>query len=310
MQQPFALILCCLAIAVSACKDAHISYPEGGYEYPKNPTAKDARFYYCPLKDSMSRKDSFSASLDFFLFTYLHEPNLSVRPYGQDVFRLVYSAALGGVYSITVTEANIVVKRENPDFKNFVYNVYQDKISVFDEVPENYRPNPEKYLLWQIKQKFPFDTARQSKRGKRIIDSLFKVHPNLKDADYCWNLINKKMAPSRYLKIDSTVIPITKKDFRHIVDLINNSGYWQMPAQLECENYGSDGFGYSLEANTAAKYNYVSFGSCIIKTMQQKKFAEACAELVKYAKVTNAYISVDNPGVDTATMLAPKDTTK
>jgi len=83
MQRLFTLILlCCLVIAFAGCDGARIKYPEGGYDYPKNPTAKDARFYFYPLRDSFSRKDSFFKAAEFFYFRHLHEPNLSLKCFG------------------------------------------------------------------------------------------------------------------------------------------------------------------------------------------------------------------------------------
>ena len=44
-----------------------------------------------------------------------------------------------------------------------------------------------------------------------------------------------------------------------------------------------DGYGYSLEANTGKKYNYVGFvGPCDTDTT---KFHKACQELIQMAKV-------------------------
>lgn len=280
MRSPSNTILLCfvmLTVVNMGC-NAPIHYPDGGYDYPKSYTAKDTTFYYFPLRRLYSRRDSFFRATNFFYYRYSHEPNLSLMPNGQDVFRLLYSEALGGTYIITLTEKEIIVKLGDGSYEDYAYKLTKSDGS---------RPlTGERYLLWQIQLRFPFDTAGLRPGSKRHIDSILQLYPQLKSVDYCWNLLNTKMLPTQNFRFITTHIPITKQDFRHIVSVINASGYWNMPPQIVCKEVGAtDGEGFSLEANTFKKYNYVAFGTCNDNTKQQLAFCKACQEIIKYAKL-------------------------
>lgn len=276
------IFVCFIAAMVSCRQDAPIVYPDGGYEYPTNYSDKDTTFYTYPLKKFYSRKDSFRASQDFFYYRYLHEPNLSIKSLGEDYFRLMYSGVYSDPYCITITNSRIVIKQRSEEFNSFVDNIFYGK-RFYDDTSKSFIQDihSDQFLLSEVWRDFPFETAPR----KRWRDSLLKVHPQLKDADYCWNLINNKMLPTMKLEYDSTIIPITKKDFNHLVSVINNSGYWQMPYRINCGSSPTDGWGFSLEANTSKRYNYVSFGFCDNQSRMQGNFCRACQEIIKYAKL-------------------------
>ena len=88
-----------ILITVVSCNQP-IKYPEGGYDYPEHITARDTDFYYLPLKKILSRKDSFNRATNFFPMSFFNEPNLSMGPGKEDVFRFIYAEALGGTIFI------------------------------------------------------------------------------------------------------------------------------------------------------------------------------------------------------------------
>lgn len=300
MQQPLTIILqCCLVIACLGCNDAPINYPEGGYDYPKSPTAKDARFYYYPLKDSFSRRDSFLKATDFFFFKWYNEPNLSIRPLDADIFRLCYTEALGHTTVIILSKNKITIKEPDvsPDF-------YRDDTKIFTE--------KEQYLLNILHRRFPLDQGRYEKQPylRRHLDSLLKIYPQLADVNYYWSLESKRLAPGTAVKVKIRTIAITPKDFRHMVSVINASGYWKMPHEIKCDSPPTDGWGFSLEANTARKWNWVSFGSCSDDTKMQLSFCKACQEVVKYAKMEKTIgLLYSDSSIMGPVEIAPMDTT-
>jgi len=281
------------AIALVGC-ETPIHYPEGGYDYPKHYTARDTEFYYYPLKGVLSRKDSFHRAAAFFYFRHLKEPNLSIKYYGKDVFRLVYSITLGDSYVITLTRNEITVKKPEPDYYKYVY--YDNYSSL---------TKTEQYLLMQLERRFPFDGDDYKDRPllRKRIDSLIKLYPQLLDVNYYWSLVSKKLAPIKDCAYSCVNIPITTKDFEHIVTVINASGYWKMPYEINCDSPPFDGDGFSLEANTVNKYNYVEFGSCVDHKPMQLKFENACQELIKYAKLDKEISAL----FDGETTMAPVD---
>ncbi len=268
-----ALVLIVALIVAISC-DQPITYPEGGYDYPKNFTAQDTAFYFYPLKDSFSRKDSFSMAAEFFYFQYLNEKNLSIKSLGKDIFRFTYSSGRGPSYLIILTEKEIVVKKPDPLYFEYVYS-------------NNKLQKTEEYLLRQLELRDPLYTGKY-KKGTHIAkhtDSLIKLYPRLADVNYYWELVNKKLAPTKGLKFSDTIIPISYQDFEHIVSTINASGYWNMPYNIKCDSPVTNAYGFSLEANTAKKYNYVEFYSCTDNIPMQLAFEKACQELVRYAKL-------------------------
>jgi len=73
--------------------DAPIHYPDGGYDYPKK--INDTDNYYYPLKDSMPRNRALSPY--HYLYPFFNEPNLSLRPQKEDVFRFFFFLALSSL---------------------------------------------------------------------------------------------------------------------------------------------------------------------------------------------------------------------
>jgi hypothetical protein len=74
---------------------------------------------------------------------------------------------------------------------------------------------------------------------------------------------------------------ITPAEYQNFVDLLNASGYWEMPYKRECNVGVADGPAYlALEANTPEKYNFVSGYVCPNDTID---FCKACQQLVRYA---------------------------
>lgn len=254
-----------------SCKNS-IHYPDGGYDYPKHIADKDTNFYYYPLKDIISKNDSLHYATAFLGFKNYNEPNLSLHPLPHDKFRLVYSPALGGLYIISLNKNSIQIKKE----------IYHEE-TLYDE---SRLTQEEQKLLNIIGYNYPYDNL--SKNRKRYIDSLKTINPGVLTPAY-YIYLSKKI--SNYidpLKIYSTTtIRITDEDFKHLVTTINNSGYWKMPYFFNCEDASADGYGYSLEANTNHKYNFVSAASCSSLSEQQTKFSKACQEIINYAHLKN-----------------------
>ena len=73
-------------------------------------------------------------------------------------------------------------------------------------------------------------------------------------------------------------ISITLTEFEKLVNSINSSGYWQMPYERHCNNLSHDAPGFSLEANTGQKYNFVRSFTC---PDQAGTFDKACFDIIK-----------------------------
>ncbi|HMI63910.1 MAG TPA: hypothetical protein VK518_23500 [Puia sp.] len=269
---------------------SQIRYPPGGYDYPKQVTYKDTNYYYCPIRDKESRRDSFRDAWAFKTFRDFDEPNLSLEPMATDVFRLTYSEALDPTpYLIILKPGEIVVKtgKATDDFARY---------------PDTNRLTPlERMQVLILDRNYPLndkDTRRSEGRQRRL-DSLGKVYPQLYDASFYYSLWEKEWTGAKPIWTYTTkTIKITPKVYDHLVSTINASGFWQLPVEMPCEDPPFDGYGFILEANTRSKYNIVRAGCC--DNIRRSPFANACQQLVHYAGLEEKIFLIPSNRTDTA----------
>lgn len=243
-----------------------IKYPEGGYAYPKTINSRDSGFFFYPLIDSMSLVDSVGyTQRRRFVYSAFNEPNLSLRPNGEDLFRFYYSNSEGKILFVTVTQKEVVIKMNGKEYP------YSSPHPAFDtmRLASLERLHYETLERWFPIQEAIADTLSTKSRYQlyqaTYLDSLTKEYPELLSATYFMQLKEKcrvpVMPPFKYVEKH---ISITNAQFLQWVDLLNQSGYWEMPSDdnSTCGAGAMDGYGFSLEANTAKKYNFVEWNSC------------------------------------------------
>jgi hypothetical protein len=272
-----------LLITLASCTTG-INYPEGGYDYPKQVADKDTNFYYYPLKNTLSRKDSFDYATEYLFWKPFNEPNLSLRSLGKDVFRFQYSAWASKSHVIILTENKIVIKSGIPA------ELYETDKSVLTEIESDH--------LSLLERRFPLDAPQKNPFLKHYLDSMVKAYPKLLDPAY-YGSLEKKTYTIKDIKFDyaQKEIPIKKEDFISFVNLFNNTGFWKLPFETQCENTGADGNGvFELEANTKYKYQVVHVDGCSRDT---SKFTRACQTLIEFVHLGNeihlAWTLPENP---------------
>jgi hypothetical protein len=282
-------------ILLSACH-SRLTYPPGGYPYPKNPTAKDTQLYRYPLKDVESRRDSISDASTYTDWRYTGEPNLSLGPMPTDVFRFTYDQALDPTtYIIRMTPREMTIRIGTPT-------------EAFPYLPDTSLLNPlERRLIGLLERNYPIDdtSLHHSQARRHYLDSMGRLYPQLYDPAYYIALRNREFPHVKpWFNFTSRTLLLKPGDFEHLVSLINRSGYWQLPYEMPCPERPFDGWGYSLEANTAHQYNYVEAGSCIPDT---SNFTKACQALVNFAGLERKIHLLQNPSieVDTTTSQIP-----
>jgi hypothetical protein len=264
-----------LVTLILSCKEGNlkaVDFPEGGYQYPVQIDSSDKLTYIYPLKDLLPRKDSFSISYYFyFLFKSFNEPNLSITPTEQPVFRLIYQPGFSRYTAIlTIQEDKIIVKELETGYAMPYKN-------------EEQLDSLEKKHLWLFESFFPIDEYKGNKYRKLYLDSIINIYPQLLSVDYYKQLMMKASSfGSEAFTYKAREIPITKRKYRYFVNLINQSGYWKMkPLNKDCPGMTTHPSGYILEAATQRRYNYVSFISCT----NSSQLEEVCNELISYSKV-------------------------
>src|SRR5256885_14330253 len=94
--------------------DSAIKYPDGGYDYPQEINPKDTSFYFYPIKDLQTARDSFrTAYYSPIFFHSFNEPNLCLKPQKNIVFRLSYEEWQQQPVVILLTDNTIIVKKGN-----------------------------------------------------------------------------------------------------------------------------------------------------------------------------------------------------
>ena len=270
----FIGIVCIVCFVLPQCqspdKPHKVIYPDGGYEYPKKVEDLDTNNYFYPVRDVMSTKDSFFfAMYSRYWGQVYNEPNLSIKPLENEVFRLNYGGFKDGEYVITLTETEITVKHSQEEALFPEYD--STKLSVL-----------ERFHYETLRAYFPFQNEEYSIPLKKRLDSLAKRHPQLLDFNY-YRMLREKSdtfnrKPFEYL---TSKIKISLKKYYEIVEQINSSGFWKMPYKSKCPELYADGYGFTLEANTPKKYNIVARSSCASDT---SRFRKACQELIKASR--------------------------
>ena len=262
----FLIILGCSAHN----KESRIIFPSGGYNFPEKIKPSDSNFCFYPLKSIMPRRDSFNVAYQslYFLKSF-KEPNLSLRPTKEVVFRLTYIDP-GGAYILTLTRNNVTIKK-------------WIKGLIFPEQDENKLTELEKCQLNTLRWNFPFDVKKSSEGRQFLADSMLKLYPQLISADYYRSLLDKSAVKgSKGVSFSTKVISITEFEFGRLVELINLSGYWQLPYNTSCYDIPTDAGGFILEANTGIKFNVVCGATCGDKP---SNFIKACQEFINIAKL-------------------------
>jgi hypothetical protein len=269
-RKTFYLLLLIPLFTIISCDDDEIVYPDGGYDYPRYVEVKDTTFYFYPLKDILSTKDSFEAANSYSFLQGFNEYNLSLRPNDKPVFRLTYYGYPTAI--ITLLSDEIIVK----EFTSGALYQLPDTIKL---------SNREKKDFDILERFFPLNDTSYKKWKKIYLDSLSKANPELLDPNYYKYLLEKTGVYKGKFEYSSKKIPITKKTFDYLVNQINRSGFWQLPFENWCDNIPTDVDAFVLEANTSKKYNVVNSLSC---PDDSTKYTKACQELIKYAQMDNA----------------------
>lgn len=246
-----------------------IKYPVGGYDYAENSAIKDTSFYFYPLRNIVSKRDSIRCAFESNFFNAFNEPNLSLSTKGKDIFRFTFEGFKSRPVIITLVEAKIIIKE---GYDSEYYNEDETKLT---EVETLHRNLLQKY--------FPINSKPVENPIKKYLDSVIQLYPQLLDSKYYYSLINKTIVPlEKPFAYKTHIILLSKEKYDTLINIIDASGYWSLPYKRECENETMDGYGFTLEANTQRKYNIVFSTDCPGDTT---KFTKACQKLIEYANM-------------------------
>jgi hypothetical protein len=267
----FLLLLTCM----SGCRTPGIKYPKGGYDYLKDIKESDSDYYFLPVRKLIPREDSMTYAREKYFFKSFGEPNLSIKAADEDVFRLFVEGFGILPVIIKMTKNELIVKQQKKD--NAVSLYPAEKI---DQLTET-----ESLHYFFLEKFFPFG-KRSYVHGRQLyIDSMIKAYPKLSDAAYYQYLMNKVIDKNAVrFEYDLKQIPLTDSQFTSLVNLINASGFWSLPYTNPSTESVSDGFGFTLEANTKEKYAVVSCNA-MPNAADTKKFKQVCQQILDLAQI-------------------------
>jgi len=215
--------------------------------------------------------DSFKDALEYYFYQTYDEPNLSIRPQPSPVFRLSYSGRGNTMVILTPTELT-VKKSPATAISKYIYDS-----SRLDAT--------ELKLLNLLNNNYPLDhvDAKLHPGKRHYLDSMASLYPRLRDPAYYMYLYQKLIVlnpnPGHYTTIKKS---ISRDEYESLVNLINASGYWQLPYRHACTEMIADGDWLALEANTPEKYNLVAGPVCPGDT---NNYYKACQALVNFANL-------------------------
>ena len=246
-----------------------VDYPSKGHSYPASLMDIDTANYIFPLKDSLPTKDSLEYTDVYrILFTSFSEPNLSIKPQSQPVFRMLYGSVMDRSVVVTLRENQIIVKEQTRGYGSPYYDTA--RLSPLERTH---------YIV--LNEHFPLQEVKQGWR-KKYVDSLVKLYPELLDANYYQTLREKAMSfGEERFAYNTETIPISKDTYARLANGINSSGFWNEPYQRECDNPPNDGYGFTLEINTLKRYKIVETSCC---PGYSRNFHKAWQELANYVK--------------------------
>ena len=272
-QNLYLISILIIVICTITCKSPTVGkFPDGGYSYPSFISESDSTFYFVPLKNKLNKRDSILYAYAYLLYQGFNEPNLSLRYAGHDIIRLTYMEAFKNPLIIKLTEKELIVK-----------TVKAGRVFPVDDETDDRLTKLEKSHYHILERDYPIGEKQNTPPIKHYLDSMINIYPQLQDPSYYLYLIKKRVVPS-----DPPVVYITKtktlsqEQYETFIDLLNKSGYWNLPYFVECSEPPNDGYGFTLEVNTKEKYNVVSTGVCDVIN-KSKGLKKAAQKLIEYA---------------------------
>jgi hypothetical protein len=265
-----------------ACQHSeNITYPEGGYPYLKSSLPQDSSFYYFPLRNHVDRRDSISMLEGKIWYSAFQEPNLSLNPPKEDFFRFLYFGWPDDFAIISLSKNKIIIKEVITDTAAQVKSGMQKVASTFRAPDETILDSIERLHYELFGQQYNLSDPKFPSWRKKYFDSLKKVYPRLFDPSYYIQL--KEKVFSKLQPFDYTIkeVKISETQFKNIIGLINNSGFWKKPFYNE-DCSVMDGESIYIEAITKQKYKSISFRLCPEDSLDLRK---AYSLALKYAGI-------------------------
>lgn len=260
----------CSSFLIACQYSESVIYPEGGYPYLKSTLPQDSSFYYFPLRNHVDLRDSISIAEGKFWYSAFNEPNLSLAPPKEDLFRFVYFSWPGDLAVISLSENKVIIKEEITDTAVQVKSGMQ-KVASTIKVPDKTILDSIERLHYELfdKQYHLSDPKFPSWR-KRYFDSLKKVYPKLFDPSYYIQLKEKVFSKLQPFEYTIKEVEISESQFRNIIRLINTSGFWKKSFYNE-DCSVMDGESIYIEAITKQKYKGISFRLCPEDSLDLRK---------------------------------------
>jgi hypothetical protein len=246
------LILIIISYAIAGCEHP-VTFTDEGYNYPAEIKPADSNFFWLPIRDSLSSLDSLHYTMNYVhYYKSWHEPNLSLRPMPEPVFRLSYDVMGATLYMIILMPEKLIVK----EWKSG-HSFPGKKTEILTQEERQHLHYFQRYYPWFK----PEPNTTPSKNGYDKF--LLSRYPQLNDVNYYIQLLKKSEDLGKENFVFTTrVTRISHETYSRLVNGINKSGFWTLPWKNFCEPMPMDGDGYMLEANTPKHFKVVVSSNC------------------------------------------------
>jgi hypothetical protein len=282
----FAFFIITVLLTISCHEANDVSFPNYGFDFPKNVSSHDSNEFYYPLKDILSRRDSILNYEFHYLYNAYNEDNLSIRPAEVPTIRFTY-AAMSYPVIIKLTPNTIIIKQ---GYKGWLAPQYGIT-----------KLTPTERLFFYSNQ-FRYDSSNLQTTRWREWDSLIKVYPMFNVPAYYNYVLNKAELPNTDpLKYHTKRIHISHTTYVDLVNSFNTSDFWTGKVNRDCKPGWTDGGGYILEVNTGKKYNVIfcTLGCPINETIP--KFCQDLINLTDLGEEIQLYWKNETIQADTLT---------
>jgi len=231
-----------------------------------NKVLADTNTYIRTTKDSISSIDSFQIAFYWrLLIGAFDEEDFGVKQPTEDIIRFTFFEDYNPVL-VSFKKGSITVKESIGGYANLATDT--SKLSDIEKL--HYQ-----VIFTRLIYRDPHRKLR------RFDDSLVRVYPKLLDPSYYKYLELKAATRDRIgLTYEKRTVDVPEGAFQKVMNAIAQSGFWQLPYNVKCQNIPTDVSSYTIEVNQAGRYKMNSVLSC---PNDSTKLNIACQEIVKLA---------------------------
>ena len=242
------------------------------FDYPENPDTADSLFLAYPLRDIMSRSDSFNYAI--WTPNWLkkwNEPNLSLGYSGEDLFRITYEASFRKPVCIRFNNHQMIVK-EGVSGK------------LYEEVDFNLLDSVARWQYWFIQKSVLRSTNHPTQQWLIMKDSVLNAVPQITTFQFYKTLLAKATVPdSAEFTYREHLIALSPELYCSLIKEMQDSEFGSSSFSAGQSGLCTDSDGYAIEAHLEKKYKLSKRNVC----GDSSKVTAFCSRIFRIAGIND-----------------------